>query len=1169
MTVRTFNPAFLSDEDTVASYCVRTAEFESVVEMLRADAGTASPHQIVIGPRGSGKTTLLLRVAAELRREPRLCARYSPIVFAEESYGVATAGEFWLECVSRLQQVAEPGPDVPDVAATYEELRRVLDDRMLAERCLATILDFADRLGRRLVLVVENLNTLLGELRDPDAGWQLRKVMQTEPRILLLASATQRFAEIDDPEKPLYDLFRLLSLRPLDTVSCARLWQSLTGREARPGVVRALQILTGGNPRLFVIVARLGQTRSFHRLLDDLMALIDDHTEYFRSHLEALPAQERRVYLALADLWKPATASEIAEHARLSASQCSAQLARLMARGGVETAGGTDRRRQYYVTERLYNIYHLLRRAGGPDPLVEALVRFMESFYSTGELRTVGLRMPFEASALDGPQRRLHDATFARLLALPALAPHRSELTEAARSAGLAVPSDEKTHTGTTIEAVEHLFDHAETLLRAGRAEEVLPILDDAQRQHEPDGAVPDAKAVALIRLMRAAVLSDMDQPKKALAACDQLLDYIGTRDDVATDVAAGAEAQRAEILFALGRADEAVAANEQVTRRYGGEPRTGVASAVARAQSNRAVVIGLSDPAAGVAASEAMLNRYGAEENPAFRPFVARALANKGELLRSLGRLDESVGAYDEIVSRYAESGDANIRPVVAMAELNRAVVAGERGNAEGALRGLDEVERRYRSDDAPELRTTAALAAVNRGFAFLQMNRPDDALTAIDDAHRRYGDTAHPPVVEALGNAFVAKGKAAFALGRIDEAIEAFAEAERLVDASTNHSLAIIGARAANGRANALAAAGRHAEAVGVHAEAVDRCADDAEPEFAEIAAMSLLGTGVSLLELGRPTEAVEAYDRALERCEGSAAIRADEIAGTALLNKGSALWEMDRPEGALRAWEGVVQRFGASTAGNLPLLVADAWYAKGVLLRDDGRGEAALEALGEAIRGITGRADPESRALFAEAHLTRLALLGAMGRHAELLAAANELKRLPGAGDAWRDRLIGRASIPVAQSRLAVGNNEAALRAVAEAEGLLAEVSTEDRFRIGWVRAFALLGLGDRGRSEEETRALLSALAAQRLLPSECVARLIDLTAGLGVREMRDLIVASPAAELLRPLTVALEYELGATPRVAVEVAEVAADIQSRLRSRLADEPPSRTTGTSRRL
>ena len=64
MTVRTFNPAFLSDEDIVASYCVRTAEFESVVEMLRADAGTASPHQIVIGPRGSGKTTLLLRATA-------------------------------------------------------------------------------------------------------------------------------------------------------------------------------------------------------------------------------------------------------------------------------------------------------------------------------------------------------------------------------------------------------------------------------------------------------------------------------------------------------------------------------------------------------------------------------------------------------------------------------------------------------------------------------------------------------------------------------------------------------------------------------------------------------------------------------------------------------------------------------------------------------------------------------------------------------------------------------------------------------------------------------------------------------------------------------------------------------------------------------------------------
>ena len=116
--------------------------------------------------------------------------------------------------------------------------------------------------------------------------------------------------------------------------------------------------------------------------MDDLLDLIDEHTEYFKSHLDALASQERRVYVALADLWKPANTREIAERARLASSTCSAQLKRLIGRGVVSDEGGTPRRKQYYLVERLYNIYYLLRRRGS-DPVVQALIRFMASFLLT------------------------------------------------------------------------------------------------------------------------------------------------------------------------------------------------------------------------------------------------------------------------------------------------------------------------------------------------------------------------------------------------------------------------------------------------------------------------------------------------------------------------------------------------------------------------------------------------------------------------------------------------------------------------------------------------------------------------------------------------------------------------------------------------------------------
>ena len=304
MTVnaRKYNPGFLSDDELVALFCVRTGEFDSLVEVLRECDGNANTHQIVIGPRGSGKTSLLLRVAVEVQRDADLSSRFFPVVFAEESYEVATAGEFWLECLRRLAERPGGGADGADLYRTYEELRGVRDDRMLGERCLGALQDFSDREGRRLLLIVENLNMMFGDMPDRDAGWRLRQTLQTERRIVLLASATSRFDEIDDPERALYGLFRVLMLRPLNAGECVELWRNVSRQDRAERTMRALRILTGGNPRLLTIMAHFGAELSFRKLMDELLDLVDDHTEYFKSHLETLPQQERRVYLALADL---------------------------------------------------------------------------------------------------------------------------------------------------------------------------------------------------------------------------------------------------------------------------------------------------------------------------------------------------------------------------------------------------------------------------------------------------------------------------------------------------------------------------------------------------------------------------------------------------------------------------------------------------------------------------------------------------------------------------------------------------------------------------------------------------------------------------------------------------------------------------------------------------
>ena len=73
------------------------------------------------------------------------------------------------------------------------------------------------------------------------------------------------------------------------------------------------------------------------------------------------------------------------------------------------------------------------------------------------------------------------------------------------------------------------------------------------------------------------------------------------------------------------------------------------------------------------------------------------------------------------------------------------------------------------------------------------------------------------------------------------------------------------------------------------------------------------------------------------------------------------------------------------------------------------------------------------------------------------------------------------------------------------------------------------------------------MLTILPELDSLPEDGPDALMKFSIDLGPARMRELIQASPVADLLSPLTTALEWELGLAPRVAREVEEVAEDIR----------------------
>jgi len=880
LATKKYNPGFLSDDELVESFCVRTSEFQSIIETLRENTGNSNQHVIVIGPRGSGKTSLLLRVAIEARRDPDLSARIFPVTFAEESYEVSSCGEFWLECLSRLVDQA-PQPDwASDLECTYRDLRTIQDDRMLADRCLGALLDFSDRAGKRLLLTVENLNMMFADMVDPDAGWRLRKTLQTEPRIMLLGSATSRFEEIDRPDRALYDLFRVIALRPLEERECSALWKAVSGECPERGKVRSLRILTGGSPRLIKIVAPLSAGRPLHKLMGDLLELIDDHTEYFKSHLDALASQERRVYLALADLWKPATTREIAERARLGSSVCSAQLNRLITRGVVSDEGGTPRRKQYYLIERLYNIYYLLRRRG-VDRLVESLIHFMVAIYSKAELLN---RVLSEATGSDASNRSIYRDTLSVLSELPEMMEYRDTLLNSVASLAEAESADAK-RWRKMLALMEEVTQHA----MHDRHEEVVKACDDIIAIAKSRDTVDYQNALVEALVNRGIALGRLQRSEEAVASYDDVVARFdqGSRPDLCVLVAKTLVNKGAR-LGHLNRMAQELETYDEVVRRFGDSSLPDVLEVVAVAMMNKVTTLvqsGLFEEAVSVC--DDVVGRFAASENREVVVQVAQALVSKGSALVRWGRLEEALGTYDDVVGRFEEN--SGVSPTfVAGSLVSKGIVLTRLNRLSEAQMVFDDVVLRFSDSDAPEVTVAVATALLNKGVILGQLNQWDDAMVAYDGVVDGFAGSNIPGVVEQVARAMANKSITLIERGR---SLDAHAVCDDLITRFGSGDTSAVPAEIARAfvtKGVALMQLDRHAEALKSYDEVDRRFGSTEAPEIVVNVSGALLNKGYALLRLDRSAEALETYDRVVDRFNQCNTPEVRIQVATALANK-----------------------------------------------------------------------------------------------------------------------------------------------------------------------------------------------------------------------------------------------------------------------------------------
>ena len=754
-TIRKFNPGtFQSDEELNRQFVVRERELGIVLEVLRGNVDAPScQHILLVAPRGQGKTMLLARVAAELRTSQEFSERLLPVRFMEESQEIFNLGDFWLETLFHLtREIGKSDPEsAQEIRDTYADLTARWRGEELEGQARAAALDAADRLGKQIVLMIENLQTLCGDV-DDDFGWKLRKTLQSEPQIILLATATSRFKGLDDAREPFFELFRIIRLDPLDTEECRCLWQAVSGDTVSEREIKPLKILTGGNPRLLVIVAGFAQHRSLRQLMENLVSLIDDHTEYFRSHLEGFAKTERRVYLSVIDLWQPSSTGEIAARARLDVRPVSTLLGRLVNRGAI-TVEGSGKKRLYAAAERLYSIYYKLRRDRDEAAVVRNLIYFMIVFYSDDELAEMSDKWIAEAEQFPAIREGI-DLAVAEM-------PQIGDLL-------FGMMRSEKESAQPMIVTDKMLRQAARKMtaaLEKGEFRKIIEIVDRYFGSQQSDSSrISNAKTALMIFI-------------KAYAHSE------------------------------LGNSEKAVAVYDEVIERFGNHSALNVQSTIVKALMNKGYQQGLLGEAeAEIEIYGEIVERFGDSDATELQEQAAKALFNKAVTRGQLGDVEAELETYGEVVERFGDSDVPEIQKQVAAALVNKGVARGQLGEIEAEITLYDEVVKCFGDSDVPELQEQVAKALFNKGKVQIDLRHTMEALNTSEELERKYGTLTDDDAITFEWRArwiqmkvFLAQGKHLDSMKTFSSIYSAFVPGNRIMMRHIlDHVLALMAAGA-----------------------------------------------------------------------------------------------------------------------------------------------------------------------------------------------------------------------------------------------------------------------------------------------------------------------------------------------------------------------------------
>lgn len=419
LNIAIYDPRNLSEDAFVSSFVARADTVDFLVEQLRRLPSSGEvTHRLIVGQRGMGKTSLLRRLAIAVARDHKLAESYVPLTFREEQYNVRNIEKFWRNCIEALAEWLEQTGQSKLAA----EIDRCLQFEKWANSQAAYeyLISMTASLGKRPILLVDNLDLVLDAI-PAEEHWEFRRILQDKRGPILFGASTQFLRQSGERSAAFYEFFHVLQLEALteaELIKCMYRLVETRGDSAKPvraildnepARLRVLHTLTGGNPRVLVLIYQLLERADSESVFIDLEALLDQLTPFYKSRVEELKSDlQRAIVDAIALHWDPITTNHLSKITGVEVTTLSPQLQRLRRQGLVEEVPTSGARSGYQIVERFLNIWYLMRHGTRRTrSRMRWLAAFLQSFYSVDQLRS--LRKSIFSSNEQSRWRPLYD----------------------------------------------------------------------------------------------------------------------------------------------------------------------------------------------------------------------------------------------------------------------------------------------------------------------------------------------------------------------------------------------------------------------------------------------------------------------------------------------------------------------------------------------------------------------------------------------------------------------------------------------------------------------------------------------------------------------------------------------------------------------------------------